>query len=81
MPSCHKRTATPAKEGVLVCVCEREVGWGGCARVPKPDQKRILETIVLSELLGESRPRGVCAVGYRGGFVYWVVAVGSCLAE
>jgi hypothetical protein len=33
-----------------------------CARVPKPDQKRILETIV-SELLGGSRPR-VCAVGF-----------------
>ena len=62
-------------------MCERERLAGVFARVPKPDQKRILETIVSSELLGESRPRGVCAVGYRGGFVYWVVAVGSCLAE
>jgi hypothetical protein len=43
---------------VLVCyVRERDVVF---ARVPKPDQKRILETIV-SELVGESRPRGVCS--------------------
>ena len=45
-------------------MCERERLAGVFARVPKPDQKRILETIVLSELLGESRPRGVCAVGF-----------------
>ena len=45
-------------------MCERERLAGVFARVPKPDQKRILETIVSSELLGESRPRGVCAVGF-----------------
>ena len=45
-------------------MCVRERLAGVVARVPKPDQKRILETIVLSELLGESRPRGVCAVGF-----------------
>ena len=50
-------------------MCVRERLAGVVARVPKPDQKRILETIVLSELLEESRPRGVCAVGYRGGVV------------
>jgi Flp pilus assembly secretin CpaC len=33
---------------------------GGCLRIPKPDQKRILETIV-SELLGV-RARAVCAI-------------------
>ena len=43
---------------MLVCyVRERDVVF---ARVPKPDQKRILETIV-SELLGV-RARAVCAV-------------------
>ena len=36
-----------------------------CARVPKPDQKRILETIVW-ELLGGSRPRGVCSRYWKG---------------
>jgi Flp pilus assembly secretin CpaC len=34
---------------------------GGCLRIPKPDQKRILETIVSSELLGV-RARAVCTV-------------------
>jgi hypothetical protein len=62
---------------VLVCyVRERDVVF---ARVPKPDQKRILETIV-SELVGESRPRGVCSRILDG----WLCCRGGdmrCLAE
>jgi hypothetical protein len=60
MPSCHRRTATPNNARVSThflfsyCLCR-------CLSVPKPDQKRILETIV-SELLGV-RARAVCAVG------------------
>jgi hypothetical protein len=49
---------------------ERERGCWVFARVPKPDQKRILETIV-SELLGESRPRGVCSRVWKGCCVVW----------